>query len=195
MSQGFAISLLLRAHQIFGEIRFYELAIRARDFFKNEAVSVSQVNFVRKLRHFLWFEEYPSNPPSRVLNGYLFAIISLNDSLTYLEDLVIAEIVNEAIQKLQFVIKYYDLGYWSKYDFYPGRIATLTYHRVHLLQLQYFCEQFENHNLTPFLDRWSRGNASRYYRFIYRLRSINPIIKLGSLLYALKLWYISGHKT
>ena len=189
MSQGFAISLLFRAHQIFGDLRFYALAIRARDFFKNEAVDINQVNFVRKFGHLLWFEEYPSNPPSRVLNGYLFAIISLNDSLNYSADLMIADIVKEAVKELPFILKFYDLGCWSKYDFYPGRTATLTYHRVHLLQLQYFFVQFECHSLAPFLERWSCGNASRYCQFIYRLKSLNPFVKLTSLCHALKLRY------
>ncbi len=189
MSQGFALSLLLRAHQIFGEERFLEVAIRARDFFKNNAVGDDPVNFVRKFGHLVWFEEYPSHLPSRVLNGYLFAVISLHDSLSYLEDTVIAGIVAEAVKKLPLVIKMYDLGYWSKYDFLPGRTATLTYHRIHLLQLQYFCAQFESHGLAPLLERWSRGAASRYYRFLYHLKSTNPYVKFGSLVHALKLRY------
>ena len=189
MSQGFALSLLLRAHQIFGEARFLEVAIRARDFFKNNALNEDPVNFVRKFGHLVWFEEYPSRPQSRVLNGFLFAIISLHDSLSYLEDPVIAAIVEEAVLQLPFVIQMYDLGHWSKYDLQPGRTATLTYHRVHILQLQYFCGQFDSHGLAPFLERWSRGATNRYYRFLYHLKSINPYIKLGSLIHALRLRY------
>lgn len=190
MAQGLALSLLLRAHQIFGEARFLEVAIRARDFFKNDAVGDDPINFVRKFGHLVWFEEYPSRPPSRVLNGYLFAVISLHDSLSYSEDQVIAAIVQEAVRQLPFVIKMYDFGHWSKYDLQPGRTATLTYHCVHLLQLQYFCTQFENHGLEPFLERWSRGSANRYYRFLYHLKAVNLRVKLGSLIHALTRRYI-----
>ncbi len=189
MAQGFAISLLLRAHQIFGETRFFEIGIWARDFFKNEAVGDDPVNFVRNFSDIVWFEEYPSRPPSQVLNGYLFAIISLHDSLAYLEDPVVSAIVQDAVRQLPFVIKMYDLGHWSRYDLQPGRTATLTYHHVHLLQLQYFCEQFENDGLAPFLEKWSSGSTSQYYRFVYHLKSKNPRIKLSSLIYALTLRY------
>lgn len=187
MAQAFAISLLVRAHKIFGEERFLAIGIRARNYFKNEAVGDNPVNFVRKFADMVWFEEYPSRPPSRVLNGYLFAIISLHDSLAYVEDHMIAAIVQDAVRQLPFVIKMYDLGHWSRYDLQPGRTATLTYHRIHILQLKYFCEQFENHSLAPFLERWSCGSANKYYRFVYNLKSKNLRVKLSSLIHALTL--------
>lgn len=73
MAQGQAISVLLRAYQFTGKETYLESARIAMNAFyiplKDGGLKTSIKGGL------LFFDEYPANPPTRVLNGFIFACL------------------------------------------------------------------------------------------------------------------------
>lgn len=131
MAQGEAISLLLRAASLGNHQKFAEVAERAVIPFQFpiEAGGVC-AQFANGA---LSLEEYPSYPPSHVLNGAIFALFGLYDFLQVRSDSKISEILQTGIQGLSVNLPQYDTGFWSRYDLFPKkRLASPDYHKIHI---------------------------------------------------------------
>ncbi|MBN2009272.1 hypothetical protein JW960_07990 [candidate division KSB1 bacterium] len=135
MAQGEALAVLVRAHQLTGNDAYLQTAERAFNVFQY------QTNDNGVLAHFnngnVVIEEYPSQTPSCVLNGFLFALLGIQDYITYCNRQVAATLFDECIDSLHSNLAAYDAGYWSFYEMRtPLRLASLSYHRLHILQLR-----------------------------------------------------------
>jgi hypothetical protein len=75
-TQGFGLSMLLRAAQLFPEDTFWDAASRAANFFQ---VPMAEGGFLFQDGEKIWLEEYPEQPTSHVLNGWVSALLSLNE--------------------------------------------------------------------------------------------------------------------
>ena len=83
-------------------------------------------------------EEAPSDRPSRILNGWIFALVGLQEVGAGLRDAEAAEAFAEGIATLERTLPRYDVGWWSRYSLYPHRFVDLAkpfYHRLHVAQL------------------------------------------------------------
>jgi hypothetical protein len=76
LAQGQAMSLLVRAARVTGEAIYLRAA---RAAMKPLTVPVADGGVGRTWRGHPFFEEYPTNRPSLVLNGFLFTVIGLHD--------------------------------------------------------------------------------------------------------------------
>ncbi len=77
LAQGQAISLLVRAYDHTGKRKYLTAARRAATPMSRPVV---RGGLARQLDgRGVWFEEYPTDPPSYVLNGNLFAIVGVWD--------------------------------------------------------------------------------------------------------------------
>jgi heparosan-N-sulfate-glucuronate 5-epimerase len=83
-------------------------------------------------------EEAPSDRPSRILNGWIFALVGLRDVGEGLHDASAEHAFGEGIATLERALPLYDVGWWSRYSLYPHRLVDLAkpfYHRLHVAQL------------------------------------------------------------
>ena len=82
----------------------------------------------------LFFEEYPSGTPSRVLNGHIFTLLGIYDlwKSSGREDIKDAFLSGvRAFESLRPLYRKYIL--WTNYDLYlGGRTASLKYHLLNL---------------------------------------------------------------
>lgn len=138
MSQGQAMSVLVRAHILTGETRYLDGAAACLGPFRR---SVSQDGVVGSMAgvHHPWFEEDTREPSRHILNGMVFALWGLHD-LGYHQDHVEAgELYDAGILALAAAIDRYDTGRWSTYDA-PDEmrpyIASMRYHDLHIAQLE-----------------------------------------------------------
>lgn len=135
MAQGEGASLLVRLAMETGRERFAEAARRALGPLSVPAAD-GGVRATLDGRPFL--EEYPTDPPSFVLNGAIFSIWGLRDVGVGLGDPGVTAAFEEAVDALAASIHRWDLGYWSRYDLHPHRaanVASPAYHRLHTDQL------------------------------------------------------------
>jgi heparosan-N-sulfate-glucuronate 5-epimerase len=139
MAQGQAASVFVRAVLSLGDDRFIEAAERAiRPLMTEDSTIVAHT------REGPVLQEYPTQPPSHVLNGWMFALWGLYDVA------MLAERAGQTAPEARraFVdgtaalvrrVDLYDAGLgWSRYDLYPHRlvhVASPFYHRLHVALL------------------------------------------------------------
>jgi hypothetical protein len=187
LTDGYAIILLLRAHDIFGNAKYLTAAEK---LYKSVLAPVESGGSTLLMNGLPWIEEYidPSVPPkdmSRVLNGMIYAYYGIK---SFEEHKGISSI---ASKKLALSIKSnfhnFSLGNWSYYDSI-GNSANIKYHRIHVALLKDFIEGDEE--LATLSRRWSKGAA---FPCFYWLTSPGwPFVKshfLGLLLLVLGMGY------
>ncbi len=139
MAQGQGISLLLRFQQLSSVKDVPEITHRA---FKAFLHPVSEGGVVS---HFpdgaLVFEEFPTEPPSLVLNGHMFALLGIYDYATYWQDKAAKDLFGVAINGLRQNLERYDIGFWNLYDLHPThRLASPMYVKAHVQLLTILAE-------------------------------------------------------
>jgi len=185
MAQGEAISLLLRAASLGSPNNFAEVAGRAVIPFQFpvEAGGVC----TRFKNGALGLEEYPSNPPSHVLNGAIFALFGLYDFLQVRSDSKISEIFHAGIQGLRENLQAYDTGFWSRYDLFPKkRLASPNYHKIHIQLLKSLAQisgvtafqetalRWQHYADSPLCRiRWGASKIREKWRLARTLRNFN----------------------
>ena len=92
MGQGEGASLLVRVHHELGEDRYAEAALRALRLL---SVPVSEGGLRAPLGDGFFLEEYPTEMPSLVLNGGIFALWGCNDVAIALDDATAPDDVRE----------------------------------------------------------------------------------------------------
>ncbi|MDW7682148.1 MAG: D-glucuronyl C5-epimerase family protein [bacterium] len=136
MAQGEALSLLLRAHQITADDNFFTTAEKAWCVFENDVQNGGVISTYADGQPVI--EEYPSlHHKSCVLNGFIFGLLGVYDYFIYADHSAARELFYRLISSLKNNLFRYDSGYWTYYDLkYPLRLASKTYHLIHLEQLK-----------------------------------------------------------
>lgn len=166
---GNALSVLSRAYFLTRNIKYTQCALKAKTLFTTPS---SQNGVLTKFEdRFLFYEECPTDPPSYILNGFMFAIIGLYDLYKATGDKEAKDLYDEGIISLKRMLPLYDLGNRTAYDLthyttdggYPN-VATWGYHigHIHLLAALYSIEKDPKMNET--LLRWKgylKGNVKQ----------------------------------
>ncbi len=137
MAQGEAASLLVRLYLETGEPAFAEAAGRALRRSRDPAIRPGLCAWLNGAR---WPEEYPTDPPSFVLNGAIFAWWGMRDVGVGLGDpAVLAADFESGVDTLAANLHRFDTGWWSTYSLYPHPlkpVASSFYHALHITQLE-----------------------------------------------------------
>ncbi len=129
MSQGEAVSLLLRAYVHSGDKKYYMLAHKAIDFM---LLAVPEGGTAIYQEADVVFLEYTHLPI--VMNGWIFALFGLFDWTLVCEEEHYKAIFNQSIQTLLKKLPEFDCGYWTNYDI-KSKIASPFYHNLHIAQM------------------------------------------------------------
>jgi heparosan-N-sulfate-glucuronate 5-epimerase len=180
MAQGEGASLLVRLYDQTGEERFADAARRALGPLRKP---VRDGGAMALLGGCPFYEEYPTEPPSFVLNGGIFALWGCYDVGIGLDDPAATEGFDAGLDTLAQNIERWDTGYWSRYDLFPhpvlGNVASSAYHRLHTTQLRAMQLIAPRSELGAAAGRFeqyttSRLNASRAFAEKALFRVITP---------------------
>jgi heparosan-N-sulfate-glucuronate 5-epimerase len=136
MGQGEAISVLLRAHAATGNAGYLDLAKAA---FEPMRTPVTGGGAYRELDGWPVIEEYPTEQPCAVLNGWILALFGLHELGTSTGHHGAHELFESSAAGLVQLLPRYDIGWWSLYSLYPHRrpdLAKPFYHRLHCVLLR-----------------------------------------------------------
>jgi heparosan-N-sulfate-glucuronate 5-epimerase len=136
MAQGEGASLLARLHRETGEERYADAARRA---LRPMRVPSRDGGASALLDGRPFPEEYPTDPPSFVLNGAIFALWGLRDVAVGLGDGDAGREFEAGVDALAASIHRWDTGAWSRYDLHPHRVVNVSsraYHELHVAQLE-----------------------------------------------------------
>ncbi|HEX7060005.1 MAG TPA: D-glucuronyl C5-epimerase family protein [Solirubrobacterales bacterium] len=161
MAQGEGASLLTRLYRATGEERFADAALRA---LAPLAIDSADGGVRTLLNGRPFYEEYPTRPPSHVLNGAIFALWGLGDVAFALGDDGARRDFEVGVDSLAASIDSWDLGWWTRYDLFPHRVtnvASLAYHELHIDQLRAMMLVAPRPQLELALERFIGYRASR----------------------------------
>ena len=160
MAQGEAASLLVRLHGETGEERYAEAATRA---LRPMRVPSGEGGASALLDGRPFPEEYPTDPPSFVLNGAIFALWGLRDVAVGLDDADARGAFEAGVDVLAASIERWDTGGWSRYDLHPHRVVNVSsraYHELHVAQLEAMHDLAPRAELSAAADRFAGYAAS-----------------------------------
>lgn len=176
MTQGEVASLLYRLYQLTGEERYLEIANMSIEAL---SIPVEQGGVLTYLdEKYVWLEEYPSNPASYVLNGFIYAVFGLMDAQRIAPNENREKLLRKCLETLEYSISKFDCGYWSYYDLEKKELVRYYYQKnVHVIQLQALYLMTKNSIFNTYAQKWSKTlNPVNYlfvqfmYRFLPRWR-------------------------
>jgi hypothetical protein len=153
LPQAQAASVFVRAHLSTGHDRYADLALAAIAPLLADRGS----ELVTQTTQGPILEEAPSDPPSRILNGWIAGLWGLWDVHLGLGDAAAGSAFARGLASLRMHLSSYDTGWWTLYSLYPHAMQDLAkpiYHRLHVDQVRgcYRLTGFDD--LGEVADRW-----------------------------------------
>jgi glycosyltransferase involved in cell wall biosynthesis len=169
LTQGNALSLLVRAYRVTDDTRFLNVARRAALAFEldifdggvNAPVGTDGV----------FFEEVATYPAAHILNGYILALFGVLDYASLTGSDSIQTLADRSVTTLHTLLDGYDLGYWSRYDLLHRRPASRFYHALHIVLLRALARYSGCNHCEELAARWEAYERSLLCRVRYYLAS------------------------
>jgi heparosan-N-sulfate-glucuronate 5-epimerase len=155
LAQGQGVSLLLRARAQTGNEK-YQLAAERAFIALTRPIAQGGVLFEDEDKN-LWIEEYLVDPPTHILNGFMWALWGVFDFWLASADARAKQIFDRGIGTLLHNIARFDTGYWSLYERSGTRLKMLAspfYHRLHVVQLRVMANLTGDARFAEVADRW-----------------------------------------
>ena len=161
LAQGQGVSLLLRAYAETRNENYLEAADRAF-LALTTPIGEGGVLFEDAEKN-LWIEEYLVDPPTHILNGFVWALWGVFDFWLARADAAARRVFDRCVDTLLHKLPCFDTGYWSLYEQSGTRLKMLAspfYHRLHIVQLRIMATLTGERRFTEFAERW-QGYANR----------------------------------
>jgi len=158
LSAGEAIQALYLAGQVSGDARMGRLAHELLQAF---AVPYTRGGYLDRLApQAAWYEEAssPAGPPSRILNGHMFAVIALDWYARQTGDPQAAHLAALGINALRLDLRLYDGRPISYYDL-GQHSQQCGYHRGHVVLLRYLYAQTHIEVFRYYALKWGRESC------------------------------------
>jgi heparosan-N-sulfate-glucuronate 5-epimerase len=155
LAQGQGISLLLRARAHSGDEK-YQRAAQKAFVALTRPIAEGGVLFEDDEKN-LWIEEYLVNPPTHILNGFMWALWGVFDYALASSDPSAKVIFDRSVQTLLRNLSRFDTGYWSLYEQSGIRLKMLAspfYHRLHVVQLRVMTQLTGDGRFAGFSECW-----------------------------------------
>jgi len=179
MAQAQGISFLLRAYQKKSDDRYLEMTQQAfRAFLFPVTEGGVRSSFPDNSPA---FEEFPTEPPSLVLNGHIFTLLGIYDFAYFYQDNKARQLFEESVLGLKRNLHRYDTGFWNLYDLHPtGRLASPMYVKVHVQLLRILFNITNEQLFNETANRWQRYLTSPICRSKWLIRKMIEKMKFGS---------------
>ena len=163
LAQGIAISVLVRAYKSTKDKKYLDNASQAYIAFEKDINKGGVVYW--DINGSPWIEEYILNPPTHILNGFIWALWGVYDYLLFLKENNARILWENCLDTLVRNIEKFDTGYWSLYDLSKTSIKNLAspfYHKLHIVQLRVLYRLSKIEIFKEFSDRWEKYSACRF---------------------------------
>jgi hypothetical protein len=164
ITQGQAISLLVRAASYTGRREYLDLAAHGVSAFTGSSLPIVWQGPDGSL----FLEEYPCTPPAHVLNGCLIAWLGLWDYARASNDFAVRAFCLSTMTSISATVPRYELGDWTRYDVHQSRPTSPHYQEVHAALAETMSHIFPADTLWPDRarrwrhaadDPWVRGRV------------------------------------
>jgi heparosan-N-sulfate-glucuronate 5-epimerase len=177
MGQSQAISVLLRAHLLTGREEYLELA---KGGLGSLLLPVSEGGTQSSIDGIPVLEEYPTEKPEAVLNGWIFALFGLHELAVATGEERARALFEASASGLIELLPRYDFGWWSLYSLaHRGRpdLAKPFYQRLHPVLLEALALIRPSPELDAYARRWreqhtwlgvARASLDKLFFRVYR---------------------------
>jgi hypothetical protein len=172
LAQGQGVSVLVRAHEETGNSGYLDSAKAALETFDLD-VKNGGVTYTDK-KGYCWYEEAIVDPPTHILNGFIWGAWGLYDFFLHTGDRRAEKLWLEAVNTLRNNLHAFDAGFWSLYEQSGTRMKMLAspfYHSLHIIQLRVMHKITGDSFFGKFAEKWNRYRKSaikRYYALLYK---------------------------
>jgi heparosan-N-sulfate-glucuronate 5-epimerase len=174
LAQGQGLSLLTRAYILSGDKKYKTAALNALTALTNPT-SEGGVAHIDK-NGAKWIEEYIVDPPTHILNGFIWALWGIRDIAIQFESQAAEELWNEGVKTIKSNLRRYDTGRWSLYELSGSKIlpmlASSFYHKLHIVQLTILSELTGDSYFRETATKWQTYSENGQYRFEAKVRKI-----------------------
>ena len=161
LAQGNGLSLLVRAAITTGEPKYVDAAHLAFEPLRRDVAEGGVL--VTDASQDIWIEEYIVDPPTHILNGFIWALWGVFDYARWSGRSDAFQIWEAGVATLAKRLADFDTGWWSLYEARDGSremLASRYYHTLHITQLRVM------HRLTG-IDAFS-ACADRFQTYLDR---------------------------
>jgi hypothetical protein len=156
LAQGQGISLLVRAHQVTGRASYEATAGRAFETFlaTTREGGVAEIDEAGDV----WFEEAIVEPPTHILNGFIWAAWGVHDFYLHTGESSARRLFDRAVRTIKRNLHRFDCGYWSLYELSGTKLKMLAspfYHRLHQVQLKVMHQLTGELEFAKRAERWA----------------------------------------
>jgi hypothetical protein len=155
LAQGQGLSLLVRVHRATGRDRYLDTA---REAFRSLTIPAADGGVsLPEGDDGAWLEETIVEPPTHILNGFLWALWGVRDYAGATGDAEAERLVARCAKTLARHLEEYDCGFWSLYEQSGTRLPMLAsrfYHALHISQLRITARLLDMPELSRTADRW-----------------------------------------
>jgi len=139
-----------------------------------------------------WYEEYPSEPSSHVLNGFVF-ILDVLHVFAFYYPTEYAEPLNKGIASVYYYLERYNKAYTSIYDLYTyGNRIGSSYHSLHMRMISWLYYITDNHYFREVSEHWYNLNVQNIYSVSFlNNKEVKATDKINNI-NDFKYWY-RGH--
>jgi heparosan-N-sulfate-glucuronate 5-epimerase len=180
LAQGQGLSLLGRAHRATRDDRYLDAAHAA---FGAMAVPTGEGGvLIREGADGAWLEEVVVEPPTHILNGFLWAMWGVRDYAIAGKAHAAWELLAACKRTLGRNLPAFDCGFWSLYEQSGTRLPMLAspfYHGLHVNQLAITARLLDE----PALDAWSKRWGDYARKASYRRRALAQKVLFKALYY------------
>ena len=169
MGQGFGLMVMYQAFVVTKDEQYLEICNKALNGFD---IRVSENGITNKSNELMWqFEEYPTDVPSEVLNGEIFALCGLNDYYEATGSQKALELFEKGLRYLEQNICRYSLFFSSRYNLYSEHpaLANATkggagdgYHHLHIQQLLWLYAKTNKHTFLDYATNFLEKDLGEY---------------------------------
>ncbi len=163
MGQGQAISVLLRAHLLTGDLQYLEIAEGA---LQPLLTPVAEGGAQREIDGVTVLEEYPTEKPCAVLNGWIFALWGVHELSLVSKRPEAGRLFARSAAGVVRLLPRFDVGWWSLYSLYDhGRpdLAKPFYQDLHPVMLEGLELITGDPALGDYARRWRRQRTRLAY--------------------------------
>jgi hypothetical protein len=109
-----------------------------------------------------WYQEYPTKPPTPVLNGHMYATIGFLDVGLASRDEECMKYFEKGVSALLANLPSFDADGLAFYDGARRILAKPYYQRLHVEQLRFLESVTGEPKLAEFADRWQKGFQEKW---------------------------------
>jgi heparosan-N-sulfate-glucuronate 5-epimerase len=165
LAQGQGMSLLCRAHRATGEDRYLDAAHAA--FLSLTVETAAGGVRIREGVDGAWLEETVVDPPTHILNGFLWAMWGVRDYAVASAASEAWTLLAQCTRTLGRNLPIFDCGFWSLYEQSGTRLPMLAspfYHGLHVNQLAITARLLDEPELADWSARWAAYTRSAWCR-------------------------------